>query len=101
MMTIEDLKEEIHNNLQNVDYEERSNYGIIDAISDAFIKYEAINKNSVINDVSDCFVYDSILLRRIGNEIEFESDSYEDGLSELPKDEIPSLIRWLQAQYNR
>ena len=51
-MTIEDLKEEIHNNLHNVDYEERSNYGIINALSDAFIKYESINKNSIIPDVS-------------------------------------------------
>lgn len=54
-MTIEDLKEEICNNLQNVDYEERSNYGIIDAVYDAFTKYETVNKTDDIHDVVESF----------------------------------------------
>lgn len=98
MDIIEYLEQHNFNPLKDIEDEE-GNTAELHEIIEKCIK--AINKNSVIPDVSDCFVYDSILLRRIGNEIEFESDSYEDGLSELPKDEIPSLIKWLQAQYNR
>ena len=52
-------------------------------------------------ELSDCFVYDSILLTSLKDEIEFNSNSDSEGFPYLPKDEIPALIAWLKYHYEK
>jgi len=46
-MDIQEIKDKIYDKLNNVDYEVRSDYGIIDAISDGLTEYE---KTLKVND---------------------------------------------------
>jgi hypothetical protein len=52
-MELDKIKELVYNNIEKVNYEERSSYGIVDAIEDAF--KEAETQQLILNGVSKRF----------------------------------------------